>query len=159
MSTQFDDEKASIHQVEQVPTLGSAKPFDDIDRHLKVRIPASLINLSPEELAEVDRKATRKLDLLLLPVLVSLYILCVMPDGSDKRVLAHLDTLLGIISIVKISRRPRLLVSPRPFIFPRSTIRQSYPCSLPDMSVSRCLVTWWRAKSSTPACVSRVFIG
>ncbi|CAD6589101.1 MAG: hypothetical protein TREMPRED_005266 [Tremellales sp. Tagirdzhanova-0007] len=77
MSTQFDDEKASIHQLEQqVPTLGGGvKPFDDIDRHLQVRIPASLANLSPEELAEVDRQATRKLDILLLPVLVSLYIL------------------------------------------------------------------------------------
>jgi hypothetical protein len=45
------------------------------DRHLAVEVPISLQGLSAEDLAEVDRKVTRKLDLLLMPVLVVLYIL------------------------------------------------------------------------------------
>jgi hypothetical protein len=45
---------------------------DGVDRHLQVQIPEVLRGLSPEQIAEIDRKATWKLDVLLMPVLVSL---------------------------------------------------------------------------------------
>jgi len=61
----YDDDKGSIKQYEQVHS----------SHHLAVQMPASLAALSPEELAEVDRMATRKLDILLMPILVALYIL------------------------------------------------------------------------------------
>jgi hypothetical protein len=47
----------------------------DVDRHLQVRLPESLQGLSEEELAKIDKEATRKLDILLMPILVILYIL------------------------------------------------------------------------------------
>lgn len=48
---------------------------DTIDRHLAVKLPDSLIGLSDEEMAALDKSATRKLDTLLMPVIVILYIL------------------------------------------------------------------------------------
>ena len=50
---------------------------DDVDRHLQVQLPESLQGLSPEEIAKIDKEATRKLDILLMPILVILYILFV----------------------------------------------------------------------------------
>lgn len=76
MTTQYDDDKGSIRQVET--DLAQSKDIDNsIDRHLQVELPASLVGLSEAELAEVDRRATKKLDILLMPTLVSLYILYV----------------------------------------------------------------------------------
>lgn len=65
----YDDEKMSIKQYDHSP--------GEVNHHLAVQMPAELAALSPEELAEVDRKATKKLDILLMPILVALYILCV----------------------------------------------------------------------------------
>jgi hypothetical protein len=48
---------------------------DDVDRHLQVQLPESLQGLSAEEIAKIDKEATRKLDILLMPILVVLYIL------------------------------------------------------------------------------------
>ncbi|WVR07590.1 hypothetical protein IAU60_004632 [Kwoniella sp. DSM 27419] len=67
---QFDD-KASIRELEKTDST----KFDDIDRHLEVKLPESLQGLSPEEIDVIDRAATRKLDILLMPVLIALYIL------------------------------------------------------------------------------------
>ena len=67
-----EDEKASIKQIETGHYQD--KGVDGDERH-QVQMPAELAALSPEELAEVDRRATRKLDILLMPTLVSLYIL------------------------------------------------------------------------------------
>ena len=50
---------------------------DDVDRHLQVQLPESLQGLSAEELVKIDKEATRKLDILLMPILVILYILYV----------------------------------------------------------------------------------
>jgi MFS family permease len=48
---------------------------DGVDRHLAVKYPESLVGLSEAELAAVDRKATRKIDILLMPTLMALYVL------------------------------------------------------------------------------------
>jgi hypothetical protein len=48
---------------------------EDVDRHLQVQLPESLQGLSAEEMAKIDKEATRKLDILLMPILVILYIL------------------------------------------------------------------------------------
>jgi hypothetical protein len=48
---------------------------DDVDRHLQVQLPESLQGLSADEIAKIDKEATRKLDILLMPILVILYIL------------------------------------------------------------------------------------
>ena len=69
----MQDDKASLHQVESFNATAIEK--DGVDRHLQVQVPSSLVGLSAEEIAEVDRKATRKLDILLMPILVVLYIL------------------------------------------------------------------------------------
>lgn len=47
----------------------------DVDRHLQIQLPESLQGLSEEEIAKIDKEATRKLDILLMPILVILYIL------------------------------------------------------------------------------------
>ncbi|ORY30756.1 putative nicotinamide mononucleotide permease [Naematelia encephala] len=64
-----EDDKHSIHHVDK--DLDN----DGVDRHLAVRVPEILLNLSPEELAAADRSATRKLDMLLMPTLILLYLL------------------------------------------------------------------------------------
>lgn len=48
---------------------------DGVDRHLAVKFPPSLQGLSEAEIAEIDRKATRKMDILMIPTLMSLYVL------------------------------------------------------------------------------------
>ena len=66
---------------------------DDVDRHLQVQLPESLHGLSPEEIAKIDREATRKLDILLMPILVILYILFVQSltqiAGTDDQQLSR----------------------------------------------------------------------
>jgi hypothetical protein len=68
---EFEEDKGSVKQLEGY----ASKEVDVAAAHLMVQMPAELAALSPEELAEVDRKATKKLDILLMPILVSLYIL------------------------------------------------------------------------------------
>lgn len=65
-----DTEKASIKHVEP-----GEVDLDGVDRHLAVTYPDSLVGLSDEELADVDRRATRKMDILLMPTLMALYVL------------------------------------------------------------------------------------
>jgi hypothetical protein len=72
---QTDDEKASIRQLESGHEIGTKGEYDGADRHLAVEMPASLVGLTDEEREAVDRAATRKLDILLMPTLVALYIL------------------------------------------------------------------------------------
>jgi hypothetical protein len=68
------DEKYAVEHEETSPQiLDSGK--DDIDRHLEVKVPESLQDLSAEEIAEIDRNTTRKLDILMMPTLVVLYVL------------------------------------------------------------------------------------
>ncbi|BEJ12346.1 hypothetical protein CspHIS471_0208060 [Cutaneotrichosporon sp. HIS471] len=68
---------ASIKHVEN-PNLDETVPHvdtDGVDRHLAVKYPESLVGLSEAELDAVDRRATRKIDLLLMPTLMALYVL------------------------------------------------------------------------------------
>ncbi|WRT70135.1 uncharacterized protein IL334_007129 [Kwoniella shivajii] len=75
MAAHYDD-KASVKEIEQTHNEVAGRQFgDDIDRHLAVQLPESLQGLSAEEIEKIDKAATRKLDLLLMPVLVALYIL------------------------------------------------------------------------------------
>lgn len=67
----MEEDKGSIKQLEGY----APKEVDIAGAHLQVQMPAELAALSPEELAEVDKKATKKLDILLMPILVALYIL------------------------------------------------------------------------------------
>ncbi|WWD19711.1 hypothetical protein CI109_104175 [Kwoniella shandongensis] len=69
------DEKVHDSHLEKSSDVDAGHVFGDIDRHLAVKVPASLQGLSPEEIEVIDKAATRKLDLLLMPVLVGLYIL------------------------------------------------------------------------------------
>ncbi|WVQ84672.1 hypothetical protein IAT38_006827 [Cryptococcus sp. DSM 104549] len=72
-----DEKKLEHDQLEHSITNDDvAVKFDDsIDRHLAVRLPESLVGLSAEEIERIDKAATRKLDILLMPILVVLYIL------------------------------------------------------------------------------------
>lgn len=66
-------EKPSDDLVESFP---EEKVSDDhVDKHLQIEVPESLRGLSAEEIAVIDKAATRKLDILLMPILVILYIL------------------------------------------------------------------------------------
>lgn len=85
-----DTDKASIKHNEEIVVVDP----DGVDRHLAVKYPESLVNLSEEELAAVDRKATRKVDILLMPTLMALYVLNYLVsargmegemDGSERR--------------------------------------------------------------------------
>ncbi|OCF61388.1 nicotinamide mononucleotide permease [Kwoniella mangroviensis CBS 10435] len=67
-----DTYKEAVKHTEDVdhPYLG-----DNVDRHLAVQVPESLRGLSEDEIAKIDKAATRKIDILLMPTLVALYIL------------------------------------------------------------------------------------
>jgi len=62
---------------DHLDTYNEKEQGDDVDRHLQVQLPESLQGLSAEEIAKIDKEATRKLDILLMPILVILYILFV----------------------------------------------------------------------------------
>lgn len=68
------EEKLSQEHLEQI--ISEKDKLDDgVDRHLAVKLPDSLVGLSDEEISAIDKRATWKLDLLLMPVLMALYIL------------------------------------------------------------------------------------
>ncbi|WWC91810.1 uncharacterized protein L201_006757 [Kwoniella dendrophila CBS 6074] len=74
--TSLHEDRASIKDVEKhtedvgVPYLG-----ENVDRHLAVQLPSSLQGLSEDELTVIEKAGTRKVDILLMPTLVALYIL------------------------------------------------------------------------------------
>lgn len=78
-----DQEKAPgyHHHVEDVDR--QKLPNDGQDRHLAVKIPDSLIGLTDDEVDVIDRAATRKLDMLLMPILCTLYILNYLDRQSE----------------------------------------------------------------------------
>lgn len=64
----YDPEHASIAE--------QAKDHaDGVDRHLAITKPEILEGLSDEELAALHKSTTKKVDILLMPTLVALYIL------------------------------------------------------------------------------------
>lgn len=73
MSRPSLEKKLSNDQVES--SYPEKTLHDDVDRHLQIEVPASLQGLSDDEIAKIDKEATRKLDILLMPILVILYIL------------------------------------------------------------------------------------
>ena len=77
---EMEEDKGSVKQLEEY----ASKEVDAAGAHLQVQMPAELAALSPEELAEVDRQATKKLDILLMPILVSLYILSVLRAHDER---------------------------------------------------------------------------
>lgn len=68
MSTDLEKKVSAEH-------IDTLKPVDSIDRHLEVTLPAALEGLSDDEIAELDKRATRKIDILLMPTLIILYVL------------------------------------------------------------------------------------
>jgi hypothetical protein len=69
------NEKAEI---EHAPPSLKDVSYDDVDRHLAIEKPDILMGLSEEETAALDKSTTRKLDILMMPTLVALYILYVV---------------------------------------------------------------------------------
>ncbi len=55
---------------------------DGVDRHLEVHLPEALRGLSQDELAAMDRRITRKMDLTLMPILIWLYVLNFLDRNS-----------------------------------------------------------------------------
>lgn len=55
---------------------------DGIDRHLQVQRPASIQGLTDAELHALDRKVTHKMDLVLMPILIVLYVLNFLDRNS-----------------------------------------------------------------------------
>jgi hypothetical protein len=47
---------------------------EEHDAHLEVQMPASLQRLSEAEIATLDSAATKKIDLLLMPILIVLFV-------------------------------------------------------------------------------------
>lgn len=68
----IDDEKKFEVVQNEVMSDGVDSIIDD---RLKVEFPASLAALTAEELAALDRATTRKVDILLMPTLLTLYTL------------------------------------------------------------------------------------
>ncbi|KAL1412169.1 hypothetical protein Q8F55_003179 [Vanrija albida] len=62
---------------ERTPLLAGTplKPGTPVDRHLAIQLPPSLVGFDDAALERMDRSVTRKVDTLLLPILIVLYIL------------------------------------------------------------------------------------
>jgi predicted GNAT superfamily acetyltransferase len=66
------DEKESIRKESLTTTRSRPVAEDD---HLAVHLPASLAGLSEEEREAAAKRATRKVDIMLIPALTLLYLL------------------------------------------------------------------------------------
>lgn len=75
-----EDDKVSVTHDDVVQDYKA----DGIDRHLATQVPEILQGLSEDEIAAIDKSTTRKLDILLMPTLVALYILYVVPTDHQK---------------------------------------------------------------------------
>lgn len=73
---------------------------DGVDRHLAVAVPKSLQGLSESEMTSIDSKVTRKVDILLMPALVVLYVLNFLDRNSESD--------LHVVGSPKTSPRQRL---------------------------------------------------
>jgi len=71
----LDDKLAAEHDESKHTSELPKFDGEGEDHHLAVQRPAILQGLSDEELAVIDQGATKKLDILLMPTLVALYIL------------------------------------------------------------------------------------
>lgn len=76
------------------------KPGTPVDRHLAIHLPPSLAGLDELALQRMDASVTRKVDTLLLPILIVLYILNFIDRNSGLCVLTPLTR--------QTSRRPTL---------------------------------------------------
>lgn len=63
------------HQTDLLESYPEKQLDDVVDRHLDIEVPESLRGMSEEEITAIDKAATKKLDILLMPILVVLYIL------------------------------------------------------------------------------------
>ncbi|MDA4808788.1 hypothetical protein NY486_23295, partial [Enterobacter hormaechei] len=57
------------------------------DRHLQIELPASLQNLDEAEMSRLDTKITRKIDFVLMPILIILYVLNFLDRNSESHAL------------------------------------------------------------------------
>lgn len=89
------------HEIEQAPSLkGVAYHEDDVDRHLALQKPEILQGLSDAETAALDKATTRKLDILLMPTLVLLYILNYLDrQNIASAKIAGIDKDLGLSAV------------------------------------------------------------
>ncbi|KAI9632058.1 putative nicotinamide mononucleotide permease [Dioszegia hungarica] len=100
--SRLDDEKydADHASLAGEPGLGKTEHDDGVDRHLAITKPAILEGLSDEEIAAIDKRTTRKLDILLMPTLVCLYILNYLDrQNIASAKLAFIDVQLGMSAV------------------------------------------------------------
>lgn len=75
LMSDIDNKDVGVSEhIERVESTEITKDFLQ-DRELAVKIPASLVGLSQSEISAIDRRTTRKLDILLVPTLLWLYVL------------------------------------------------------------------------------------
>ena len=129
--SRLDDEKydADHASLAGEPGLGKTDREDGIDRHLAITKPAILEGLSDEEIAVIDKSTTKKLDILLMPTLVTLYI---VSDSHRHRRCADFRCSL-ITSTGRTLLVPRSLVSTLISASLQSSTRPRWLFSLPDM--------------------------
>ena len=89
------------HEIELAPSLkGVAYHEDDVDRHLALQKPEILQGLSDAETAALDKATTRKLDILMMPTLVLLYILNYLDrQNIASAKIAGIDKDLGLSAV------------------------------------------------------------
>jgi len=87
----LDIEKSSSENIE----VADVKEMldTDVDHSLEARMPASLASLSEGELAAINKKATRKIDILLMPTLIFLYVLNFLDRNSEFLLFANVQCL------------------------------------------------------------------
>ncbi|KAJ8108325.1 hypothetical protein OPT61_g8251 [Boeremia exigua] len=136
-----------LKKLEQVGTVGTDVEFGSVDVE---RLPESLRGLSKEELADLNRKLVRKMDLIILPIIGILYIL----NYIDRQNLAAAK-LQGIMEDLNMTTQQFataisiLFVGYLPFQIPSNMIITMVP--RPGLYICAAVVIWGTISAATAA--------
>jgi MFS family permease len=139
-----------LKKLELVGTVGTDVEFGTVDNDHRERMPESLRNLSQDELATLNRKLVRKIDLIVLPIIGILYIL----NYIDRQNLAAAK-LQGIMDDLNMTTQQFatavsiLFVGYLPFQIPSNLIISRI--SRPGLYICAAVVIWGTISAATAA--------
>jgi hypothetical protein len=141
---------SEMKKLELVGTVGTDVEFGTVDNERDGCMPESLRNLSKEELATLNKKLVRKIDLIILPIIGILYIL----NYIDRQNLAAAK-LQGIMEDLNMTTQQFataisiLFVGYLPFQIPSNLLIARIP--RPGLYICVAVVIWGTISAATAA--------
>lgn len=139
-----------LKKLELVGTVGTDIEFGTVEGEQQERMPESLRNLSQDELATLNKKLVRKIDLIVLPIIGILYIL----NYIDRQNLAAAK-LQGIMDDLNMTTQQFataisiLFVGYLPFQIPSNLIIAKI--SRPGLYICVAVIIWGTISAATSA--------